>query len=93
MRGLSKADFADFVSPWAINIADEEFFAETMCCIAETIDFDSTVFTLFNLLVMVSPPQKTVPHIAGNHRLKEIQTETVLYMYRYLTSKAGKCNL
>ena len=64
-----------------------------MRCIAETIDLDSTVYTLFNLFVLASPSQKAVPSIAVGPPLIEIQKEIMLLMYRYLASKAGKCNL
>ena len=93
MRGLTRNDFADLKSPWAITREEEDYLDETMGLIAETIDQDSTVYTMFNLLVLASPSQKAVPSIAENPLLKEIQIGIILLMYRYLATKAGKHKL
>ena len=89
LRGLTKSDYADLTSPWAITRQQEEFFDATMSCLAETIHQDKIVRRLFQLLILVSPSKDMLPGIAGHPLLIEIETELLIIMYRYLVSKAG----
>ena len=75
VRALNKTDCADLTSPWATTIAEEMFFDATMTCLAETIDQDNVVSTLFKLLVLISPSLQLLPGIAGHPQLIEIETE------------------
>ena len=89
LRGLTKSDCSDLISPWAMTREQEDFFDATMSCLAETIDQDNTISTLFKLLVLVSTSKEARPGIAEHPKLMEVETELVLIMYRYLVSKAG----
>ena len=89
-RGVTRSDCADLVSPWAVNLEDEEYFEATMTRLAEAVEADNLLYALLGTLVLVSPASKAVPNIAGDARLGRIQAELTNLMYRYLATKAGQ---
>eukprot|EP00092_Neocalanus_flemingeri_P020536 GFUD01022249.1.p1 GENE.GFUD01022249.1~~GFUD01022249.1.p1 ORF type:complete len:860 (+),score=226.22 GFUD01022249.1:56-2581(+) len=76
--------------PWAENLKDEKVIEEVVECIGELLCRDSRLAVMFLMVVMTSQPRGSL--YLTNKKLKKLQTDMSLFLFRYLANKMGNAS-